>query len=156
MAAKFVVFLTALVYLMFGICGFFPALVIMPPPRLRFYAMPMIGHYGFLFNWLPVNIVHNIVYIIIGCAALVACFNRTTAIWYARGLFFIMFAFSVVGFLPFGFNHLWGFMPLFEWNVMLHIITAMLLYYYGFIYPLDWGGPEPVPAPEPPTPTPAA
>ncbi|HTW95042.1 MAG TPA: DUF4383 domain-containing protein [Tepidisphaeraceae bacterium] len=155
MAAKFVVFLTGLIYLFFGICGFIPSLVIMPPPRLRFYILPMIGHWGFLFNWLPVNIVHNIVYILIGCFALLASVTRPTAIKCAKGLFFVMFAFAVTGFLPFGFSHLWGFMPLFEWNVMLHIITAMLLYYYGFVYPLDWGGPEPEPAPDPPPPNPA-
>lgn len=31
-------------------------------------------------------------------------------------------------------------MPLFIWNIMLHAVTAILAYYYGWVYPLDLGG----------------
>jgi hypothetical protein len=55
-----------------------------------------------------------------------------------------MFLFAVTGLLPFGIAQLFGLMPLFAWNIMLHSVTAMLLYYYGFIYPLDLGGKEPI------------
>jgi hypothetical protein len=144
MPVKICVFLTGLLYLFFGICGFFPSLVYLPPPRLRFYDMHIIGHWGFLFTWLPVNPVHNILYLIIGGVAVLASPIRFTAIQCARGLFFVMFMLAVTGFLPFGIAELWGFLPLFSWNVMLHIVTAMLLYYYGFIYPLDLGGKEPI------------
>jgi len=143
MATKAFVFLTGLIYLFFGISGLFPSLVYMPPPRLRFYTMSMIGHWGFLYTWLPVNMVHDIFYIVIGAAGVVAAARLGAAIAYARGMFFLMTALTFAGFLPFGVNRLWGLMPLFEWNVMLHSITAMLLYYYGFIYPLDFGGKVP-------------
>jgi hypothetical protein len=144
MPAKICVFLTGVVYLFFGISGFFPSLVSLPPPRLRFYDMTIIGHWGFLFSWLPVNPVHNVVYVIIGGVAILAAVSQFTAVWYARGLFFVMFLFAVTGLLPFGIAQLFGLMPLFAWNIMLHSVTAMLLYYYGFIYPLDLGGKEPI------------
>jgi len=144
MPAKICVFLTGLVYLVFGICGFFPSLVYLPPPRLRYYDMAIIGHWGFLFTWLPVNPVHNILYVIIGGTAIFAAALRSTAIWYARGMFFVMFLLTVTGLLPFGIAQLWGLIPLFAWNIMLHTVTAVLLYYYGFIYPLDLGGKEPI------------
>jgi hypothetical protein len=50
---------------------------------------------------------------------------------------------TIIGLLPLGISYLWGLVPLFDWNIMLHSVTAMLLYYYGFIYPLDLGGKEP-------------
>ncbi len=143
MAVKICIFLTGLVYLFFGIAGLYPSLVYPPPPRLQFYDMTIIGHWGFLFTWLPVNIVHDILYIVIGGAAIPAAIWRSTAILYARGLFFLMFGLTVIGFLPFGIDRLWGLIPLFDWNVMLHSVTAMLLFYYGFIYPIDLGGREP-------------
>jgi uncharacterized membrane protein YuzA (DUF378 family) len=143
MPVKICAFFTGLVYLFFGISGLFPSLVFLPPPRTRYYDMNMVGHWGFLFTWLPVNPVHNIVYIIIGVAGVFAAAFEMTATAYARGMFFLMFLFTVVGFLPFDIDHVWGLMPLFAWNVMLHSVTAMLMYYYGFIYPLDRGGSEP-------------
>jgi hypothetical protein len=124
-------------------CGLFPAMVYLPPPRTNYYDMTIFGHWGYLFTWLPVNPVHNIVYILIGGGALVMSAFRESAILYARALFFLMVIFTITGFLPFGAAELWGVMPLFDWNVMLHSVTAMLLFYYGFIYPLDWGGKEP-------------
>ena len=60
-----------------------------------------------------------------------------------RGLFFLMVMLTGIGFLPLGLARLGGLIPLFDWNVMVHSITAILMYYYGFIYPLDWGGKEP-------------
>jgi Domain of unknown function (DUF4383) len=143
MSVKVCVFLTGLVYLFFGIAGLFPSLVYPPPPRLRYYDMTMVGPWGFLFTWLPVNLVHDILYIVIGAVALPAAVLRSTAILYARGLFFVMVMLTVVGFLPFGIAQVGGLIPLFAWNVMLHSVTAMLLYYFGFIYPLDLGGKEP-------------
>ncbi len=144
MPVKICVFLTGLVYLFFGICGFVPAFIYLPPPRLRYYDMHMIGHWGFLFTWLAVNPVHNILYLIIGGGAILASPLRFTAIGYARGLFFVTFMLTFTGLLPLGIAQLWGLLPLFGWNVMLHSVTAMLLYYYGFIYPLDLGGREPI------------
>ena len=144
MAVKVCVFLTGLVYLFFGIAGLFPQFVFFPPPRLRFYDTPIVGHWGFLFTWLPVNLIHDILYIITGAFAVLASPLRPAAIAYARGLFFLMVMLTFTGFLPFGFDDLWGLIPLFSWNVMLHSVTAMLLFYYGFIYPLDLGGREPI------------
>jgi hypothetical protein len=143
MPTKICVFITGLVYLFFGIAGLIPGFVFLPPPRLRYYDMTMIGHWGFLFTWLPVNTLHDILYIVIGALAIITSLSRTTAILYARGLFFLMIMLSITGFLPFGIDRLWGLLPLFTWNIMLHSVTAMLLFYYGFIYPIDQGGKEP-------------
>lgn len=143
MAARVAVFMIGLLFLLFGIAGMFPSLVFLPPPRLRYYEMHMIGPWGFLFGWMPVNYVHNVIYILLGGTGVLAGLFRTTAIVYARYIFFVLVMFTFAGFLPFGIDRLWGVLPLFDWNIMFHSCLAMLLYYYGFIYPLDWGGKEP-------------
>jgi hypothetical protein len=137
-------FLTGLVYLFFGICGFIPSLVDLPPARLRFFDMHIVGHWGFLFAWLPVNPVHNVVYIALGAAGLLAAPFFTTAKLCCQATFAVTLMFAVVGLLPLGASEVWGLLPLFSWNVMLHTVTAVLCYYYGVIYPLDLGGQEPL------------
>ena len=142
MSAKVCVFFVGLVYLFFGIAGLFPSLVDPPPPQSIYYEMTIIGHWGYLFTWLPVNLIHNIVYLIIGGLAIPASLLRPIATFYARIIFFVMVSFVILGFLPFGISYLGGLIPLLDWNIMLHTITAVLLYYFGFIYPLDLGGRE--------------
>jgi hypothetical protein len=144
MATKVCVFLIGLVYLFFGIAGLFPQFVFFPPPRTRFYDMSMLGHWGFLFTWMPVNLVHDILYILLGAFAVPMALVRSSAILYARTVFFLAVIMVISGFLPFGIDRLWGLIPLFSWNIMFHTVTALLLYYFGFIYPLDLGGKEPL------------
>lgn len=146
MASKLCSLFTGLVYLFFGICGFIPSLVYLPPERLRFYEMHMVGHWGFLFTWLPVNPVHNVIYIAAGAMGILAAAFFLTAKLFCQAAFAVTLMFAIVGLLPLGASYVWGLLPLFSWNVMLHSITAMLCYYYGFIYPLDLGGQELLPA----------
>ena len=143
MSAKVCVFLTGLVYVFFGVAGLFPDLVYPPPPRIIYYQMPIVGHWGYLFTWLPVNLPHDCLYIAIGGLGILASPLRATAILYARATFFLMILLVGIGFLPLGLSSLGGLMPLFDWNIMLHTVTAILLYYFGFVYPLDLGGKEP-------------
>jgi hypothetical protein len=135
-------FLTGLVYLFFGTCGFIPSFVDLSPDRLRFYDMNLVGPRGFLFTWLPVNAVHNVIYIVLGAAGVLAAPFFGTAKLFCRAAFAVTLMFTLVGLLPFGASKVWGLLPLFGWNEMLHTVTAVVCYYYGFIYPLDLGGPE--------------
>src|SRR5581483_8024948 len=141
MAARIAVFLTALLFLFFGIAALFPSLIFLPPPRLRYYDMHMIGTWGYLFGWMPVNLLHDVIYIVLGSSGLIASPLRTAAIWYCRGVFFLALSFACLGFLPLGIDRLWGLLPLFDWNIMFHTVLAILMYYFGFIYPVDWGAP---------------
>lgn len=137
MAAKICAFIVGLVFLFFGISGLFPHLVAPPPDQVRYYEMTMLGHWGYLYSWLPVNPVHNLLYIIIGGLGVFAAPLRPTAIFYCKVTFALMIALMSIGFLPLGADRLWGLIPLFGWNEMLHCVLATLLYYYGFIYPID-------------------
>jgi hypothetical protein len=138
--------ITGFVFLFLGICGFVPSLVYLPPERLGFYNMHIVGHWGFLFTWLPVNPVHNVIYILLGAFGLLAAPFFATALVYCRAAFALTLMFALGGLLPLGASNVWGLLPLFSWNVMLHTVTAILCFYYGCIYPLDLGGQEVLPA----------
>jgi hypothetical protein len=142
MSAKVCVFFVGLVYVFFGVTGLCPSCVYPPPHQLAYYEMTIVGRWGYLFGWLPVNLPHDLLYLLIGTVAVIASFFRPTTILYARGTFFLMILLVFTGLLPFGLARLGGLIPLFDWNIMLHSVTAILLYYFGFIHPLDLGGKE--------------
>lgn len=127
-------------YALLGILGLIPAFLWFPDDRLRFYDVHVIAHYGFLFGWMPTNLIHNLLYIAVGGAGVLAALSFTSATWFSRGLLVLTANLTLLGLMPFGIDHLWGLMPLFSWNLMVHVVTATLAYYYGFIYPLDRGG----------------
>jgi len=143
MSSRICALLLGVVYLLFGIMGLFDPFVSLPPDRLRFYNMQMLGDWGFLFGWMPVNLVHDVLYILIGAGGVLGALTFSTARSYCRGIFVITCTFTIIGLLPLGADRLWGLLPLFSWNLMFHGVTAMLAYYYGIVYPLDLGGPEP-------------
>jgi hypothetical protein len=128
-----------LVYLFFGISGLQSGLVHTPPGRMRFFTQEMAGNWGFVYSWLPSNTIHNIVYILIGGGGVLSCIAFGLATRYCKGLFALSVMFTILGVLPFGISSVWGLMPLFSWNIMLHTVTATLTYYFGWIYPLDLG-----------------
>ncbi len=135
------------VFLFFGISGAVPSLVSHFPAQVGLPENHLIGMSGMLFSWLPVNTVHNVLYILLGLGACLSAFWFPLARIYCVALFWLALQFMVLGFLPWGINDLWGFMPLFGWNIMIHTVTAIMAWYFGLIYPLDWGGMrEPQPA----------
>lgn len=141
MASKIFALLIGLVYLFFGISGLIPRLVHLPVIGIRFYTDELSFNWGFVYSWLPSNTFHAVLYIIIGGLGVFSFLSFAMATRYSKALFALTLLFTFAGFLPFGIDSLWGILPLFGWNIMLHAVTAMLAYYYGWVYPLDLGGP---------------
>lgn len=155
MASKLCALVVGIVYAFFGIAGLFPRAIYLPPPRLKYDQMDIVGHFGYLFTWLPTNPVHTALYILVGLGGIAAALTFFTATVYLRGVLLLTIGLTFMGLMPLGINHLFGLMPLFSWNVMLHAVTAMLVYYFGVIYPLDRGGPPPMPVRIRPDPIPS-
>ena len=142
MPTKIASFFMGAIYLAFGIMGCIPSLVWPPPPRLDYWEYSMVGKWGYLLGWMPVNIVHNIAFIALGASGILAAPVFFGAKWYCRGLFVIGVGMVTLGIMPLGIDRVWGLIPLFDWNVMFNTVFTILAYYFGFIYPLDLGGPE--------------
>jgi hypothetical protein len=149
MPAKLCALLIGAAYLFFGVCGTFDSLLSMPQHDLRFYYhVNLVGHWGYLFSWMPVNTLHNVVFIVVGAAGVLSAALYLTAILYCRTICAVALMFTTIGLLPMGISWLWGLMPLYGWNVMFNTVVTILGYYYGLIYPMDRGGPETPEIPE--------
>lgn len=134
MPTRLFALISGVFYAIFGIGGFISALVWRPEmARLRMNTLHW--HGGQLGGVLEINWPHNILWILIGVAGIIAAARFVWSRNYAQGLFIVATLFTLVGLLPLGIGELWGYLPLFGWNVLIHAVTAILAWYYGFVYP---------------------
>jgi hypothetical protein len=144
MATRLFILCMGLFYSALGVCGFIAPLLTPPPDRIQFQSMAIVPTgYGFLFGFLPINLPHNILYLLIGVTGVAATVTYAAARRYSQALCVLMIVMVFIGFSPFGVRDLWGFMPLFSWNVFLHTVSAVLCWYFGFIYDRDQMALEP-------------
>jgi hypothetical protein len=134
MATRLFALIAGIFYAVFGIAGFIPSLVWRPEMvRLRMNALHF--HGGQLGGFLETNWPHDILWLLIGIGGIVAAARFAWSRSYARGLFVAATLFTLIGLLPLGIGQLWGYLPLFGWNVLIHAVTAILAWYYGWVYP---------------------
>jgi hypothetical protein len=94
--------------------------------------------YGYLWGFIPTNITHAIVYLLLGIAALAAgIIYYEAARGFARVLTWIMGIFFVLGFLPWNISKLFGLMPLWGWNVLINAAGLVLAWYFGYVYDIE-------------------
>ena len=120
---------TGILYLVIGILGFFSGQVSAPP-----YDAPWMAvwtGYGYLFGMLPVNVLHNLMYLLIGGWALSASRSFSGSLDFSHRVMMIAGALTVMGLLPF-LDTAFGLIPLFGYNVGVHAMTALIAAYFGF------------------------
>ena len=120
------------VYLVFGIIGFIPALYTHPPASAPH--LDISGGYGYLFGLFPVNVVHDIFNIVVGLGALAAAARETSAAAYCRFLFPVFGILTFLGFVPHA-DALWGLAPILTNDTWLDAGTALLVAYFGYVAP---------------------
>lgn len=134
MATRLFALVAGTFYTLFGIAGFIPQLI-WRPERARLRMNEIHFHGGQVIGMLDVNWAHNIIWVLIGLSGIVAASRFAWSKSYSQALFIVATLFTLVGLLPLGIGELWGYLPLFGWNVLIHAVTAMLAWYYGFVYP---------------------
>ena len=134
MPTRYFALVAGVIYLFLGVCGFVAEFILPPPARIDFWTIGFPVGYGMLFGFLPTNVVHNIVYALIGVAGVLAARNVVAATRYGRLLFGVMVFFVVFGLLPRPVSTVAGLLPLFGFNVGVHTVTAVLAWYFGFIF----------------------
>jgi hypothetical protein len=133
-AARLFALLVGIFFLAFGILGFIPGLV--TPAVAAPGTMTIRSLYGALLGFLPTNVLHDIVYCIIGICGILASFHAAQAMLFSRMLVWVMLAMGILGLLP-GASRLWGLMPLWGWNELVCLAAGLLAFYFGFILPVD-------------------
>ena len=114
------------VYLLVGIIGFIPPLLIGSVPGA-------IGPFaGYLVALFAVNWFHSLAHLLIGVAGLASYRNANSASAYALALGVAYALLFVVG-LIWGIRFLGGLLPLNGWDHILHLLTALVAFgaYFG-------------------------
>jgi hypothetical protein len=133
-ANRLVTFFVGLALLGLGICGLIHPLVQSPPPeQTAAQHMAVSMNYGYLFGILPMNIVSDLLFIALGAAGIAAAYSASTSRWYERTIFSLSVLFALMGFMPWGFNDVWGVMPLFGWLDAFFLVLALFTFYFAFV-----------------------
>jgi hypothetical protein len=132
MRARYFALICGIVFLLLGIFGFIPGMV--ATPGTGGPAVEVKAGYGYLLEAFAINVLHNIVHIAVGIWGLVSYRNYITARNYARGLAIFYGVLAIMGLLPV-LNTVFGLIPIFGNNVLLHAITAVIAAYFGFRTP---------------------
>ena len=112
------------VYVIIGLAGFLPALVTGSAPP----DMPSAD--GNLLGIFPINALHNIVHLVIGAALLYGSTQTDRARAVARIVGIVYAAVGVLGLIA---PDTFGLMPIGGADVALHLLTAAILLYIGFM-----------------------
>jgi hypothetical protein len=123
MTAKTFALIVGLIYLAFGVLGFFPQFVTAPggaAPGLRITAL-----HGYLFGLFPVNFMDDLAYLAIGAWGLAAARTPGGARAYAGAMAALFASLTVLGLMP-ATHTLFGMMPLHGNDVWLHAGTALV------------------------------
>ncbi|HSU67315.1 MAG TPA: DUF4383 domain-containing protein [Tepidisphaeraceae bacterium] len=136
MPTRLFALITGLIYTIWGLMGFFAPFSWRPEmERLRNEFISFHSHY--FLGFIEANWPHDILWLVMGLAGLAAFISFNTSALYARGLFVVTVLLTLTGLMPLGIGSLWGFLPLFGWNVILHAVTAICAWYYGLVYPYE-------------------
>jgi hypothetical protein len=120
---------TGILYLIIGVLAFFPGQVSAPP--IDAPQMVIEAGYGYLFGQFPVNVLHNLMYLVLGGWALSASRSLIGARSFAQRMLLFCGLLTAMGLFPLmdtGF----GLIPLFGYNVGLHAVTAVMAAYFGY------------------------
>ena len=121
--------LFGIVFLAVGVAGFIPGLV----EPLHAGHPPVDPEGGLLLGLFPINALHNAVHILFGLWGLAASRSLGGAVLYARGVALIYAVLAIAGFIP-ALNTLFGFVPLYQNDIWLHALLALIAAYFGWVH----------------------
>jgi hypothetical protein len=114
------------VFLLVGIAGFIPGLVIAPGA-----GAPQGADHGLLLGLFPVNALHNLVHVAFGIWGIAVFRSWSGARIYARSVAVIYAVLGVMGLIP-ALQTAFGLVPLYGHDVWLHFLLAAIAAYFGW------------------------
>jgi hypothetical protein len=136
MATRYFSLIYGIVFLLVGIAGFIPGLVV--PFETGHPELAIESNAGMLLGLFPVNLLHDLVHIVFGVWGLFAWRSVSGSVNYARGVAVIYAVFVVLGLIPAS-NTVFGLVPLYGHDVWLHLGLAAVAAYFGFVARADTG-----------------
>ncbi|HEY8298026.1 MAG TPA: DUF4383 domain-containing protein [Candidatus Baltobacteraceae bacterium] len=118
-----------IIYIIVGIVGFIPG--ISPPVPADYPHLALGQFYNNELGVFTVNWLHSIVHIVIGIWALGAAGSVMAGKSFFRANGWIFVVLFILGIIP-ATNTVFGLVPLFGWDAGLHLITAIVAFYFGY------------------------
>lgn len=128
MLTRYFALIFGIVYVAVGILGFIPAINPLPGSHP---ALAVNTAYGYELGLFPINVLHNLVHLLIGVAGIAAYSSYRNARLFAQVLAVAYAVFGVAGFIP-GLKDVFGLIPLFGLDILLHFASAIVAAYFGF------------------------
>src|SRR5215213_8194275 len=131
MTMRYFALAAGVIYLLVGVMGFLPFVVVQasPPPDLGIHT-----GYGHLMGLFPINLLHNIVHLAVGLWGLLSYRSYGASRTFARGLAIFYGLLAIMGLIPV-LNTTFGLIPIYSHDVWLHALTALVAAYFGFLAP---------------------
>jgi hypothetical protein len=129
MNAPVIARILGLLFLVSGIAGFVPWVAPAAP-----FAAPVLvldTGYALLFGLFPVNIAHDALHMLFGLWGLLGAMSFGGALIYLRSVVWIYLVLVIVGICPLLFT-LFGAVPVYGWDVGLHLIVVLFAAYGGY------------------------
>lgn len=132
MADRAFALLLGVVFGLVGILGFTPGAVHSAP--MESPALVVDAGHGLLLGLFPVNVLHNLVHLAFGALGVAAYAGLImTPVSYARLVAVSYGALTLMGLVP-GLNTVFGLVPIYGADVVLHVALAAVSAYFGFFY----------------------
>ncbi|MEX0268640.1 DUF4383 domain-containing protein [Leptolyngbyaceae cyanobacterium UHCC 1019] len=130
-AGQYFALISGIFFLLLGIMGLIPGLVDYGEATSQVSDAYGMG-YGYIAGVIPTNGIHAFIRIVVGLSGIAASLALDSARIYSRVVAVSYGLFAVLGLIPYT-NTLFGTVPIFGSDVLLHGLSAAIAFYYGFV-----------------------
>jgi hypothetical protein len=130
MATRYFALILGIFYAVVGVLGFFPPLLQTIPLDAPNVFVDFLK--GSLLGIFPVNILHTLVHLGVGIWGIIAYRSFASSRIYAKSIAVIFGVLFVMGIIPV-LRTTFGLIPLYGADVVLHLVTALLGGYFGWV-----------------------
>ncbi|HOD70416.1 MAG TPA: DUF4383 domain-containing protein [Deltaproteobacteria bacterium] len=130
MATRYFALILGIFYAIVGVLGFFPPLLQSLPLDAPNVFVDFLK--GSLLGIFPSNILHNLVHLVVGIWGIAAYRSLASSRIFAKSIAVIFGVLFVMGIIPV-LRTTFGLIPLYGANVVLHLVTALLGVYFGWV-----------------------
>jgi Domain of unknown function (DUF4383) len=130
-AGQYFSLIAGIFFLVLGVMGLIPGLVQyanVTSPVSDAYGMG----FGYIAGFIPTNGIHDFIRIVVGVSGIAASIALDSSRIYSRLLAVFYGLFAALGLIPYT-NTLFGTVPIFGSDVLLHGLSAAIAFYFGFI-----------------------
>ncbi len=129
MNAQLIARVLGILFLLAGIAGVLPWTS--SPAPFDANVITLDQYYRFAFGMLPLNLVHDGLHVFFGLWGLLAGMSFKASVGYLRFVAVFYLFVVILGIIPIT-NTLFGAVPIYGWDVLLHFLAMLLAAYGGF------------------------